>query len=471
MLYGRISQDRSGEALGVSDQLKRAREKAQSLGWSIVDEYSDNDISALRGAPRAGYEALLADLTNGRADRIVAYHSGRLWRNRLERAHAIELFAKLRVVVASVKGPEFDFSTAGGRAIAGLLGEFDTMESEIKSERVAAAALRRAEAGLNHGGRRCYGYTADGLQLVPDEAAEVARAFDRFLNGVPLGAIVRDLNDRGVKTVSGRAWAPGTLRDTLRRARHAGLSEYKGEIVGVGQWPAIVDEQVWRAAVALLKDPSRRSSTGNRASYLLSGIARCGVCGGPITSAGVKKSGPGGGYRFMYRCRPAVGKSGNCVGRRRDWVDAYVTERVLERLSREDAVALLEDDTRPDMDVLRNEQHEIRTQLDDAAVSFARRAIDSRQLEIITKTLQKRLSEIDELTAHTTRAPVLRGLVEAGRQVGPSARLAAVEAAWEGLDLDRRRAVVTTLMDVVLHPGGGGRRTFDPTKVEIIPKQ
>ena len=40
-----------------------------------------------------------------------------------------------------------------------------------------------------------------------------------------------------------------------------------------------------------------------------------------------------------------------------------------------------------------------------------------------------------------------------------------------GLPLDRKRAVVATLITVRLHPGGSGRRTFDPSKVEITGRE
>ena len=33
-----------------------------------------------------------------------------------------------------------------------------------------------------------------------------------------------------------------------------------------------------------------------------------------------------------------------------------------------------------------------------------------------------------------------------------------VRATWDGLGLDRQRAVVRLLVDVTVHPGGGGRK-------------
>jgi site-specific DNA recombinase len=343
--------------------------------------------------------------------------------------------------------------------------------SRDTARRVRDAARDRAAQGLNHGGRRCFGFTANGLDTIPSEAAEVAAFFEKFVAGASLASIVVDLNRRGIVTVTGAPWTSTTLRQAMQRSRHAGLASYKKKVVGKGQWPAIVSEETWRAAVALLEDPTRRTSTGNKAAYLLSGLAVCGVCGGSITSTGIKRSQKGNGYRYLYRCRPKPGKSGYCVGRRRDWVDGYVTEAVFDRFIRDDVADLLVSEDRPDAGELHEEKEAIRRQLDDAAASFARRGIDSRQLEIITKTLRQRLDEIAALTARPASIPVLREMVEASLSAAADERLAAVEAVWDRMTLDRRRAVVSEIMQVVLHPGGGGKKTFDPSLVEIIPKR
>lgn len=45
-------------------------------------------------------------------------------------------------------------------------------------------------------------------------------------------------------------------------------------------------------------------------------------------------------------------------------------------------------------------------------------------------------------------------------------------AAWESLDLSRKRAIIKTLMSVTLHsPGRGTRRPFDPATVQITWQQ
>jgi site-specific DNA recombinase len=138
-------------------------------------------------------------------------------------------------------------------------------------------------------------------------------------------------------------------------------------------------------------------------------------------------------------------------------VDEYVAEVIIARLSREDARELLVAEDRPDVAALRAEATTLRLRLDDLAEAFADGNLTRSQLVKASERIRLRLDAIEAATAHSSRAPVLADLVSAQD----------VRAAWQALPLDRRRAVVQALMAVRLLPGGGGRRPFDPSKVEI----
>lgn len=448
-LYARISEDRLRTEAGVDRQLKDARALSKRRGGRVIAEYVDNDISASKGFARPGYDALMAAVSAGELDRIILWQTSRLWRNRRERAEGIEVLRRAQVSVLACRGPDLDMTTAYGRAMTGLLGEFDTMESELASERIARAAQQRAEKGLYHGGRRAFGYATNGLDRVQAEADEVAAMYRKFLAGVYLAAIARDLNDRGVTTTSGGAFTSGAVADILRRARNAGLVERLGEIVGPGFWKRIVSEDDWRAAVRILSDPGRKTSTGNKAAYLLSGIARCGTCGGVITSAGVRARGK---LRKIYRCRVS-----NCVGKRLDWIDEYVASLVVARLAKPDAKKLLIDNDRPDTKTLTAKARSLRSRLDEAAAAFADGEITRAQLRTASDRLRGQLAQVEAQQAHVSRVPILTDLVEADD----------VQAVWDGLPLARQRAVVACLMTVRLLRGGSGVRKFDSTLVEV----
>jgi DNA invertase Pin-like site-specific DNA recombinase len=156
---------------------------------------------------RHQYAALLEAVQAGEVDRIVVYMTSRLWRNRAERAQAFEILRTHHVSVSAVKGPELDMSSAMGRGIAGMLGEFDTMESEVKSERVKRAAQQRRAEGRPNGpalyGWRRRAITDEAGRVVqrvdevdPEQAAIVQEIVRRLLEGDSLNAIARDLEDR-----------------------------------------------------------------------------------------------------------------------------------------------------------------------------------------------------------------------------------------------------------------------------------
>ncbi len=66
-IYARISQDRTGEGLGVQRQIDDCRLEAARRGWTVAEEYVDDDVSAYSGKQRPAYRRLLEDLRSGAA--------------------------------------------------------------------------------------------------------------------------------------------------------------------------------------------------------------------------------------------------------------------------------------------------------------------------------------------------------------------------------------------------------------------
>jgi DNA invertase Pin-like site-specific DNA recombinase len=466
-IHARRSINRNGEqSASVARQIKAGRELAKRLRADVVKVYDEDDTSAfakrlvtlpdgrrVRRNVRPRWQEILADLYHGRIDLLIEYDLDRSMREPRDLEDLLEIIEQTGRAVESVTG-SLRLRNDAEITMARIGVAVANKASRDTSRRVREATADRAAKGLNHGGKRCFGYTSDGYQLVDAEAAEVRAIYDRFLAGVPLGAITRDLNQRGVPTITGKPWIPSTIRGILSRARYTGLVVHRGEILTdvTGQWPTIVDEATWRRSVRLLRDPARRTSTGNRAEALLSGIARCAVCGESLMSRGGKA---GRTYR-LYRCRPG------CVGRRRDWVDEYVARVIVERLSRADAAGLLaQGDETPDRRALQIETATIRGRIEDAAALLADTGLPIAGIRDSIGKLTTRLHEIEGQLETNGDDPVLAGLVDAGD----------VRATWDGLGLDRQRAVVRKLADVRLHPGGGGRHStgdLDRDLLELV---
>src|SRR4051794_24164900 len=217
VVYTRMSRDREGAGLGVDRQRHECVELADRLGWQIVGQHSDNDLSAYSGKPRPGYRALLDDLKQGHADAVLVWHTDRLHRRPVELEHYIDVCDSRGVITQTVKAGPLDLATPSGRHFARMLGSTARYEVEHAIERGKAAKLQAANAGRWKGGRRPFGYEADGVTVRESEAAEVRKGTDDLLAGMSLHAIARDWNARGVTTSTGGAWRAMDVRRVLAR--------------------------------------------------------------------------------------------------------------------------------------------------------------------------------------------------------------------------------------------------------------
>ncbi len=326
------------------------------------------------------------------------------------------------------------------------------VESEHKSERVRRALEQNAAKGQPHG-RRAYGWqraydagTGAGRDVIePREAGIVREIAQRILRGDSVRAIIADLNERNVPSPTGKPWGKQMVRHVVQRERNAGLRVHRGNVVGEGDWEPILDRATWEQLRAILSDPQRRTAVSSAAAHLLSGIARCGVCGAPMRGA-TNRAVP------SYRCS---GKS--CVSRNRRDVDDFVTAVVLGRLSRPDAAALLTPDTSDERRRATEEARAVRARLDTAADEYADGKIDARQLERITARLRPRLDAAEARARVVDDSPLLEGLAGSDR----------ARDVWERLSLTRQRSIVDLLVTVTVHRSRPGARMFDPATVAI----
>lgn len=444
ILYTRISQDRTGEGAGVARQETDCRTLAQVRGWEVTETAQDNDVSAAGKRTRPGFERVLASVESGSVQVVVAWALDRLTRNRRDTLRLIEACQQRGATIALVRGSDLDMSTPAGRLTADLLAAVARSEIEVKADRQARAAIQAAEAGRWSGGRRAFGFESDGTTVRENEARLVRDAYSALLDGVSLRAIAARWNAAGHLTPQATTpWTGAVVSRCLRKPRYAGLRSHRGEIVGEALWPALVDRETWSAAQAVMSNPDRRAVHGDQ--RLLTGVALCGVCGGPVNSGG----GPTG--RGVYRCA----NQGHVV-RRRDPVDEYVSEVVVARLSRADAASLFSAD-RPDLHALLAEADQVRARLDGLAEAYADGTITSSQLRKGSERLRASLAEVEaKMTPGPSKAALtLAGAVDVGE-------------AWAALDSDAQREIVRALMTVHLDPPGRGVRALDPETVRIV---
>lgn len=446
-IYCRISQDRSGEEAGVTRQLEDCRELVARTGWELVDTYIDNDISAAKGKTRPEYRRMLADLTAGTINAIVVWNTDRLYRKITDLEELLTAIEKNDVTLRSVRAGEFDLGTGTGRMLARIMVSVAQGEGDMKSERWRRSVRQRREQGLVHNfGPRLFGYHRDG-SINPDEADTIRWAAAALIEGESARSITRKLNNLGIRTTLGNSFSLRGLNAVMQNRRLTGASMLNGDVVGIGQWEPILDEETFEQVQAIYT--VRRTNTPRAPRVaLLVGLIHCGLedCGAPLSSARRND-----GTR-IYRCA----KKDTGEGCARIAIRAQETEQYVEGIAQQwledqrvrDRVAQIAAATGgavAEVLELETRLRELEQQLDEPGVPVAS----------ITRAMQRTQERINKLHASGAAAPIPQ-LPAPGN--------------WP-TDLARRAQLVRIAVNRIdIHPVTvRGRNTFDYDRIHITP--
>lgn len=292
-IYTRISQDRLGEGLGVERQLTECHELAKRLGFTVVAEYSDNDVSAMSGKARPQFEKLLAS----KPDVILTWHQDRL----LRKGSDLERVIDLNVPVYTVSAGTLDLTTPAGRAVARTVAAWSQYESEQKAERQRSKNRQRADAGLPYMSHRVFGWESDGITLRESEAQVLRDMHSRILQGDSIRSMTAWLNGAGsVQAKTGKPWTHAAVRAALKRPRNAGALIRGGVLQPVSQIQPVVTESVHEAVVAILAGRAQPGRPVER--WWLSSAMDC-HCGSPMGSKTIRGKGT---KTPAYVCRVSI---------------------------------------------------------------------------------------------------------------------------------------------------------------------
>ncbi|GAA1962820.1 recombinase family protein [Nocardioides panacihumi] len=449
-IYCRISRDAEQEGLGVARQEEDCRALVAREGWTLVEPpYVDNDISAstLSKKARPAYDAMLAAARDGGVDVIVAYANSRLTRRPLELEDLITLHEQHGTLLHTVASGDDDLSTASGRMVARIKASVDAHEAEVTAERLRRAFLQKAQRGAPNQGTRPFGWGDDKVALHPKEATLLRRAIQDVIDGVPTREVARRWNAAGVTTTRGKAWNHTAVRQVLRNPRLAGWRTHQKQVARDasgervrGVWAPMVDQATFDALQAALDGRRPRARVGGQ-RYLLSGIARCGVCGGGMH-----------GYRtsrgaHAYACgSEGLGHSVTVAGVQTDALIAALVERRLADVDlAEEPVAAAEWEGEARLRAIPGQVAELMAAFNSGVLSGAVTFPQVQALEAEQAALEK------------------------ARPKAPPRPVVATADAFPALDVDRQRAVVDTLVQAVVvakAPHRGARWT--PDRVEVV---
>jgi DNA invertase Pin-like site-specific DNA recombinase len=438
-IYVRLSLDQHGDELGVQRQADECKAFAESRGWTVREVIADNDISATSGKVRPGFERLLAS----KPDAILCWHTDRL----IRKTEDLERVIDLGVNVHAIHAGHLDLSTPAGRATARTVTAWATYEGEQKALRQKASNLQAAKNGTPHkAGIRPFGYADDYVTVVEPEAEAIRKGAEMIVQGETLAAVARCWTGLGLlapRSSSGKAkgeakgWGVGGVKKVLTSPRYIAQATYRGEVVGEGKWPAILDEATHYALVSALTNPKRFTGgarTGSAPQTLLAGLATCSKCGETVRGG-------------MYRGTPVYRCGQKHVRVPRELADKRAGSYVLARLVFPDflpSILAARQEEGDDSAHLHQEAQTLRERLDGLAVAYASGSITLSQMTAGTEAIRARLDEIDTKLSGVTGLP----------PIDPVKGVAGLIEDWPNTPLPVRRAWVKFVATVTMHPNG-----------------
>ena len=293
--YFRVSTTSQAGERHVSLETQEASFRAYCTANGLTPVATFTDIQSGRRDDRAQYQAMLRYVVEHDVGHVVVLFLDRFGRNPREILRRYWELEEWGIAVESVNEDLKEELLLLVRA--GIAGA----ESRRTSERVKAASFKAAEKG-RHMSRPPYGYrqVKEGnvvhWEQEPQEAEAIRLAYRLFVeDNKGYLAVANELNRlgyRGKLQFGGKLFTPATLafimkNPNLRGALAYGRTQKAGAEVDVviveGVFPAILGVEEWERLQERLgiRSEHRRGRT-HISSFLLSGIARCGHCGGAL---------------------------------------------------------------------------------------------------------------------------------------------------------------------------------------------
>jgi site-specific DNA recombinase len=316
----------------------------------ITEADYDLDVSgSVSPFSRPGIGPWLRDDRLDMWDAIVVAKLDRLTRSLFDFV-TLESWLEARGKTLVCIDPMLDLSTPAGRAFASMTATFAQFERETIAARVRDAWHKLRDSGKYGGGQVPFGYRPAkldkgwGYEPDPVYGPIVAELYDRYSRYESLGSLTRWLNETGVPTpwnatrkrngkpLKDTLWKTTSLRKIL--ASPAGLgatvktdgTQVRDENgVVVYRADALVGRDVWERVQARL---AANPVSARVNSWLLTQVAFCGVCEGPMYGSTTTY---GGKTYTYYACMHSMRRDGVCTARRvrAEELEAAVADELL----------------------------------------------------------------------------------------------------------------------------------------------
>ena len=396
VIYARYSSDSQREA-SIEGQLRDCKDYAEKNGITVVGTYIDRAYSA-KTDDRPDFQRMIKDSGKKIFDVVLVWKLDRFARNRFDAVNYKYQLEKNGVHLVSAMEP-ISQGPEGIMVESMLIGMAEYYSAEL-ALKVARGERENALQCKYNGGIVPLGFTIgkeDRLYHIdPETAPIVQEIFTRYANGEPAEKIAASLNERGLRTRTGKPFVKNSFFQIFRNRRYIGEYRYK-DIVTPGGIPAIVDEDLFDRVQQRFEQ--NRIAHGRPAkedvSYLLTTKLFCGKCG--TLMGGESGTSHMGNTYYYYKCGNAKrhGKA-HCDLKaiRKEPLERFVVDTAIKVIFSDEIIERLIDL------VMEAQQQEntrlpvLKEQLRDTEKRLAN-LLEAIEQGILTPTTKQRLDELE----------------------------------------------------------------------------
>lgn len=298
-LYIRVStSEQAVHGLSLEAQKEALTKYANEKGYSIVDTYADEGITARKQLKnRKELQCLLADVKKDKIDLILVTKLDRWFRN-IKDYYQVQDILEAHNCNWKTIFENYDTSTASGRLHINIMLSVNQDECDRTSERIKAVFEHKKDKKEATTGAMPLGYKVVDKKIVKDEALAplVNDVFDYFEAHNNKNGTVNYINEK-----YGTTYHYNTIARMLKKPI------YKGCFSGIeGFCEPYIDKSRWDKIQALTERNIKVRH--NERIYTYSGLLICAECGLHLAGASTKYVKADGSIKYYkhYRCTNAV---------------------------------------------------------------------------------------------------------------------------------------------------------------------
>ena len=305
--YARVSSESDEQLNSLGNQISYYDDLIKrNKNWTFVPGYIDEGLSGISTKKRENFNRMIDDAAEDKFDLVITKEISRFARNTLD---SIQFTRQLLGCGVGVFFQNDNINTLDEDSELRLSIMSSIAQDELRklSSRVKFGHQQAIKDKVVLGNSRIFGYVKDGGRLIIDEAeaAMVRELFDLYATGqYSMKQIETIFFQKGYRNHNGNKIAHTTMSNMIANPKYKGyyvgnkvrvidMFSKKQKFLPPEEWvmfkdetgeivPAIVSEEVWDAANAVLKrrsdDVKSRQGICNHAN-LLTGKLFCTCCG------------------------------------------------------------------------------------------------------------------------------------------------------------------------------------------------